>query len=104
MDRDELTAWAMGNGWRMVGGFPSLVKPGRPNEAIVRIACKATVASLEVKKPAGKWEKVGSAKYAEIGLDEAHEWPSGIGLEKVPSISMLMRENKDQAIFAKFGK
>ena len=58
MTKDELTAWALANGWRMIGGFPSLTRPAQPDSAIVRLVLKATVASLEIKKPAGKWEKV----------------------------------------------
>ncbi len=54
MDKDELTAWALANGWRMIAGRPSLTKPSSPGEAIVRMALKATVVNLEVKKPAGK--------------------------------------------------
>ena len=57
MTKDELTAWALANGWRMIGGFPSLTRPAQPDTAIVRLVLKATVASLEIKKPAGKWEK-----------------------------------------------
>ncbi len=103
MTQDELTAWAAANGWRMMAGAPSLVKPGRPKDAIVRIVFKATVVALEVRK-ATKWEKVGSAKYEEISLDEDGERVMGLGFEKVPSISMLMRENRDEQVFAKFGR
>jgi hypothetical protein len=87
----------------MMAGAPSLVKPGRPKDAIVRIVFKATVVALEVRK-ATKWEKVGSAKYEEISLDEDGERVMGLGFEKVPSISMLMRENRDEQVFAKFGR
>ena len=38
MDKDELTAWALANGWRMIAGCPSLTKPSSPEEAIVRTA------------------------------------------------------------------
>ncbi len=103
MTQDELTAWAAGNGWRMIGGAMSLVKPGRPKDAIVRMVFKATVVALEVRK-ATKWEKVGSAKYEDIALDAEGERVMGLGFEKVPSISMLMRENRDEQVFAKFGK
>ena len=34
---DELTAWALRNGWRMIGGHPSLSKPSQPGNAIVRL-------------------------------------------------------------------
>ena len=42
MNKDEITAWALANGWEMIDGHPSLPKPGRPKEAIVRLALKAT--------------------------------------------------------------
>jgi hypothetical protein len=57
-----------------------------------------------VKKPAGKWEKFGSAAYAEIVMDEEYERPMGLGFEKIPSFSMLMRENKDRQVFGSFGR
>ena len=43
MDKDELTTWALANGWQMIAGCPSLTKPSRPAEAIVRMVLKATV-------------------------------------------------------------
>jgi hypothetical protein len=103
MDQSELTAWAMANGWRMMAGSPCLVKPGRPKDAIVRMSFKVTVVSLEVRK-ATKWEKVASAAYGDVTLDEDGERLLGLGFEKVPSIGMLMRENRDEQVFAKFGK
>ncbi|OYV45028.1 MAG: hypothetical protein B7Z75_02180 [Acidocella sp. 20-57-95] len=103
MTQDELTLWAKQNGWLMVAGCPSLMKPGRPKDAIVRLSFKVTVVSLEVRK-ATKWEKVSSAKYEDVALDEDGERVLGLGFEKVPSISMLMRENRDAQVFAKFGK
>ena len=69
MDKDELTGWALANGWQMIAGHPSLTKPSAPKEAIVRLVLKATVAALEVKKPAGKWEKAASLPYARITPD-----------------------------------
>jgi hypothetical protein len=30
MDKDELTAWALKNGWQMLGGHPSLTNAMRP--------------------------------------------------------------------------
>jgi hypothetical protein len=65
---------------------------------------KATVVSLEVKKPAGKWEKISSAAYAAVALDPETEVPNGLGFEKIPSFSMLMRDNKDAQVFAGFGR
>jgi hypothetical protein len=58
MTADELKAWALGNGWQMIAGHPSLTKPSNPKEAIVRMVLKATVVHVEAKKPAGKWEKL----------------------------------------------
>jgi hypothetical protein len=103
MQREEITAWALANGWQMLAGCPSLTKPRAPQEAIVRIVFKATVASVEVKKPAGKWEKICSASYGQITADPETDWPVGLGFEKIPSFSMLMRDNKDRQVFARFG-
>lgn len=102
MDQAELTAWGLPNGWRMMAAALCLCKPRLFTEAIVRITFKTTVASLEVKKPAGKWEKIGSAKYADIKMAEEADWPAGLGFETIPSLSMLMRENRDAQVFAKF--
>jgi hypothetical protein len=102
MTQEELTAWATRNGWQMMGGTLCLAKPSAPKEAIVKLLFKATVASLEVKKPAGKWEKFSSAAYKDIVLDPDEELPSGLQLEKIPSLTMLMRANKDAQVFAKF--
>jgi hypothetical protein len=104
MQRDELTAWALSNGWRIIADCPSLTKPSSPKEAIVRLVFKATVVSLEVKKPAGKWEKIASANYNQIQPDPDTDQPMGLGFEKIPSFSRLMQDNKDSQTFAKFGK
>ena len=89
MTKDEITQWALANGWQMIDGFPnqtktkkenttktqtknkqmidgapSLTKPAAPHPAIVRLVLKATVAAVEIKKPAGKWEKVSGESYA----------------------------------------
>jgi len=104
MTKDELTAWALANGWQMIAGLPSLTKPSAPKEAIVRLSLKATVANLEVKKPAGKWEKVGGESYPAIQPDPDTGIPMGLGFEKVHSIGKLMQENKDQRVFAGWGK
>ncbi len=101
MTQDELTLWAMQNGWQMIAGCPSLAKPGRPKDAIMRLSFKVTVVSLEVRK-ATKWEKIASAKYEDVTLAEDGERLSGLGFEKLPSITMLMRENRDAQVFAKF--
>lgn len=101
MTKDEVTAWALANGWQMLGGYPSLTKPSAPGTAIVRLVLKATVASLEIKKPAGKWEKVASESYARIAPEPETGIPGGIGLTTISGLTMLMQENKDRMVFAK---
>ncbi|MGG5808131.1 hypothetical protein [Falsiroseomonas sp. CW058] len=99
MDRDELQAWALANGWQMMGGHPSLVKPRNPKEAIVRMVFKATVVNVEVKKPAGKWEKVSGAAYGAVEPDAETGLPRGLGLDTIPGFTMLMQDNKDRMVF-----
>jgi hypothetical protein len=101
MDAAALTAWALANGWQTLGGHLSLVKPSNPKEAIVRLVLKATVVNLEVKKPAGKWEKVAGAAYGDVHADEETGLPRGLGLDTIPGFTMLMRDNKDRMVFAK---
>jgi hypothetical protein len=103
MTQEEISQWAARNGWQMMAGCPSLAKPGRPKDAIIRLSFKVTVVTLEVRK-ATKWEKIASAKYEDVALDEDGERLLGLGFEKVPSITMLMRENRDAQVFSKFGK
>jgi hypothetical protein len=102
MTKDELTAWALANGWQMIAGNPSLTKPSAPKEAIVRLRLLATVAALEVKKPAGKWEKTASQPYPRIQPDPESGIPLGLGLDGSTAYTMLMRENKDRQVFARF--
>jgi hypothetical protein len=101
LDKDELTAWALANGWQMIAGSPSLTKPSSPKEAIVRMVLKATVVNLEVKKPAGKWEKVAGQSYAKVQPDPDTGLPLGLSLDTIPGFTMLMRENKDRMVFAR---
>jgi hypothetical protein len=101
MDKDELTNWALANGWQMLAGCPSLTKPSRPKEAIVRLSLKATVVNVEIKKPAGKWEKVSGQAYGKIQADPDTGLPLGLGLDTIPGFTMLMRENKDRMTFAR---
>jgi hypothetical protein len=104
LDREELTKWALANGWQIIAGSPSLTKPSAPKEAIVRMVFKATLVNLEAKKPAGKWEKISGAPYNKITADEDTGVPQGLGFEIIPSFSSLMRDNKDRQTFANFGK
>ena len=92
MNKDEITAWAMANGWQMIDGFPSLTKPSAPHPAIV-----------EIKKPAGKWEKVTSETYAKIQPDPETGMPSGLGLGTISGLSLLMQDNRDRQMFARMG-
>ena len=101
MDKTELTTWALANGWQMIAGCPSLTKPSSPKEAIVRLSLKATVANVEVKKPAGKWEKVAGEAYAKIQADPDTGLPLGLGFDIIPGFTMLMRDNKDRMTFAR---
>jgi hypothetical protein len=101
MTKDEITHWALANGWQMIDGMPSLTKPAAPHPAIVRLVLKATVASLEIKKPAGKWDKVASASYSKITPDPETGMPDSLGLGTISGISLLMRDNKDRQVFSK---
>lgn len=103
MTREEITAWAMATGWRVLAGHPSLTKPGAPKDPIVRLVLKATVANLEVRKPAGKWEKVGGGAYAGITLADPDALPLGLGFEQIPTITMLMQQNRDAMVFSRMG-
>jgi hypothetical protein len=98
LTRGELTIWALANGWRVIAGHPSLTKPGARNDPIVRLVLKATVVDLEVRKPAGKWENVAGKGYgARLGR-RAATWP---WLRKVPSIRLLMQQNRDAMVFGR---
>lgn len=101
MTKDELTAWALANGWQMIDGAPSLTKPTPPHPAIVRLVLKATVVNLEIKKPAGKWEKVASQSYSKITADPDSGMPDGLDLAKISGLTLLMQDNKDRMVFAR---
>ena len=101
MDKDELTAWALANGWQIIAGMPSLTKPRAPKEAIVRLVFKATVVNVEVKKPAGKWEKVSGATYGTVQPDADTGLPIGLGLDSITGFTMLMQANRDAMVFAR---
>jgi hypothetical protein len=101
LTKEALTAWALANGWRVIAGHPSLTRPDAPNAPIVRLVMKATVVNLEVRKPAGKWEKVAGESYARVVPGAEGEPPHGLGFEKVPSITSLMRQNRDAMVFGR---
>ena len=85
----------------MIASFPSLTKPSQPDTPIVRLVLKATVASLEIKKPAGKWEKISGESYSKIIADPDTGMPGGLGLATISGLTMLMQDNKDRLVFAK---
>jgi hypothetical protein len=101
MTKDEITAWALANGWQIIDGMPSLTKPSSPHPAIVRLVLKATVANLEIKKPAGKWEKIASQSYSKIIADPDTGMPDGLDLTKISGLTLLMQDNKDRMVFAR---
>lgn len=101
MTKDEITEWALANGWQMIEGMPSLTKPAAPHPAIVRLVLKATVAGLEIKKPAGKWEKVASQSYAKIAANPDNGIPEGLGLATISGLTLLMQDNKDRLVFSR---
>jgi len=103
MTQDELRAWALANGWQMIGGHPSLTRKSAPKEAIVRMVLKATVVHVEAKKPAGKWEKLTGESYAKVVADEETGVPGGLGLDTIPGFRALMQENRDRQVFARMG-
>lgn len=100
MDKEALAAWATRNGWRDRDGALTLSKPSKPDHAIVRMLFKATVVQVEIRKPAGKWERVGSARYGDVAADPDTGLPGGLGLEGLHSLQALMQENRDQMVFA----
>ena len=103
MDRDELTRWALAHGWQMLAGCPSLTKPSAPKEAIVRIVFKATVVHVEIRKPAGKWEKVAGEPYSKIRHDPDTDQPHGLGFDTIPGFARLMQDNADRRMIERTG-
>ena len=101
LTKEELSTWALANGWQTIEGHLSLTKPSAPSTAIVRLVLKATIASLEIKKPAGKWEKVSSESYSKIEPDPESSIPGGLGLGTIAGLTSLMRDNKDRLVFGK---
>jgi len=104
MDKAELTSWALANGWQMIGGCPSLTKPSAPNEPIVRMVLKATVVNLEVKRPAGKWQKIAGECYVKIKPDPETGLPRGLGFDTITGFTQLMEDNKNRSVFTKLGR
>lgn len=99
MTKDDITAWALSAGWRIIGGHPSLSKPQKLDDAIIRLNLKATVVQVEVRKPSGKWEKIATANYPSITAGEEGGLLAGLGLERIPSLGRLMQDNRDAMVF-----
>jgi len=91
----------LANGWRVIAGHPSRTKSGAPNDPVVRFVLKATVVNLEVRKPAGKWEKVAGERYPQIVQGSEDEPPRGLSFEKIPSVTLLMQQNRDAMVFGR---
>jgi hypothetical protein len=104
VDKDELTKWALANGWQVIAGCPSLTKSTAPKEPIVRMVLKATVVNLEVKRPAGKWQKIASESYGKIKADPETGLPRGLGFDTISGFRQLMEDNKNRAVFAKLSR
>ena len=104
MNKEELTDWALKNGWQLIGADLCLMKPSNPKDAIVKLVLKGTVVNLEIKKPIGKWEKISSVSYGKITPDAETGFPRGLGLETMNNFSMLMEDNKNRMVFAKMMK
>ena len=60
---------------------------------------KATVVNVEIRKPAGKWEKVSGAAYGDVLPDPDTGVPRGLGLVSTPGFARLIQENRDRAVF-----
>jgi hypothetical protein len=104
MTKEELTEWALANGWQMIEGHPALTKPTGAKDAIVRMVLKATVAQIEIKKPSGKWDKVAGESYDKIAYDDYAELPTGLGLTTITGLTKLMQDNKDRKAFSNLKK
>ena len=102
MTKEELTEWAVKNGWQQMGADLCLTKPNNPKDAIVRLVLKSTVVILEIKKPVGKWDKISSTPYNKVTADAETGFPRGLGLETMSNLSFLMEDNKNRMVFAKF--
>ena len=77
MNKDEITAWALANGWQMMDGFPSLTKPPRR----IRPLCAGAEGHRRQRrnqKPAGKWKKSPRELFQDRGGPET--LPGGLGL------------------------
>jgi hypothetical protein len=75
MNQDELTNWALENGWRMIANHPSLTKPFSPKEPIVRMVLKATVVNLEAPG-SGRKSPARAMRKSSWTLKQGYPWAS----------------------------
>ena len=81
-----------------------MTKPSAPNEPIVRMVLRATVVNLEVKRPAGKWQKIAGESYVKIKPDPETGLPRGLGFDTITGFTQLMEDNKNRSVFTKLGR
>jgi hypothetical protein len=103
IDKESNDPLGIGEWLAVIAGHPSLTKPGASNDPIVRLVLKAAVVNLEVRRPAGKWEKVAGGSYAHVVQGSEDEPPRGLGFEKIPSFTLLMQQNRDAMVFGRIG-
>ncbi|MDB5377213.1 MAG: hypothetical protein JWR00_1659 [Rubritepida sp.] len=65
------------------------------------MSLKATVVNVEVKKPAGKREKIAGKPYSQVQADPDTGLPLGLSFDIIPGFTRLMEENKDRMVFAR---
>jgi hypothetical protein len=88
----------------MIAGCLSLTKPGAPKGGIARPVLKATVVSVEGKRPAGKWQKISAESYSKTKPDPDTGLPRGLGFDTISGFTQLMEDNKNRVVFAKLGR
>ncbi len=81
MTREDITKWALSNGWRMLDGWPSLSMPSSPSVPSVRMVFHDDAAAIEARMPSGEWTAVTSAAYDSIQADAQTGYPVGLGIE-----------------------
>ncbi len=102
MTKDELSAWALANGWQTIAGHLSLTKPSKPSEAIVRLVLKGHGGSArdqETRRQIGRRSR--ASPMARLEPDPETGLPRGLGFDTIAGFSSLIQDNKLRAVFAK---
>ena len=60
MDRNELTAWALANGWQMLAGCPSLTKPQFRAE-VSDVLRKAQLKKIQIAEEKGDFKEAADS-------------------------------------------